>query len=176
MIARFAARFGRHQGGAAAIEVALIGGMLIVAGLNAVDVARYGYETSEVNAAAQAGAEAALAACDIAHTPATLNCAGLSAAVSTGLHSTRLAANVTLSGPITENYYCLDTSGVLQWAGPASAQPPNCGGIKNPGAGATPTLYLQVPAQFAFQPMFPGASLARSFPQKIVRTAWMRMA
>ena len=50
-------RFRRDQRGVAAIELALVGGLFILGGMSAVEVGRYAYETSEVNAAAQAGAE-----------------------------------------------------------------------------------------------------------------------
>jgi Flp pilus assembly protein TadG len=162
--------------GAAAIEFAMIGGVLIVASMNAADVGRYAYQASEVSAAAQAGAEGAAVACDLAHTPATINCSGLTSAVTTAIQSTRLGTSVTLNGAIAEAYYCLDTSGALQSAGAASSKPSDCSGVANAAVGATPTLYLQVKVTCPFQGLFPGLTAAKAFPASIDRTAWMRMA
>lgn len=162
--------------GVAAIELAVVGAVLVVGAMGAVDVGRYAYQTSEVNAAAQAGAEAALVACDVAHTPATINCPGLSSAVATAIQSTPLGSQVTLKGAISEGYYCLDTTGALQPAGSASSAPSSCSAVSKAAPGATPTLYLQVPVTYAFQSLFPSLSLTQSFASSITRTAWMRMA
>jgi Flp pilus assembly protein TadG len=168
-------RFGRDQRGVAAMEFAAVGTVFLIGALNAIDVGRYAYETSEVNAAAQAGAQAAFVACDANHTPATLNCKGLNDAVTTAIQSTGLGSNVQL-GAIAEGYYCLDTGGLLQTAGTATAKPSDCSAIQNAASGATPTLYIQVQATYAFQPLFPGLTLAAQFAPSIARTTWMRMA
>jgi hypothetical protein len=168
--------FRRDQKGIAAIELALVGGLFAVGFMNVADVGRYAYQTAQVNAAAQAGAQAALTACDMAHTPATLNCPGLTAAVTTGVQGTSLGDQVTIDGAVAENWYCLDTSGVLQWASPANLKPADCSFIANPAANATPSLYLQTPVTFKFQPLFPGLTIAKTFMSSIKRTAWMRMA
>ena len=169
-------RLGRDERGTAALELAAVGGVFILGAMSAADVGRYAFQKAEVNAAAQAGAEAALVACDLAHTPATQNCSGLNNAVSTAIQSTQLGSNVALDGAIGEAYYCLDTSATLQLAGSVDAKPSDCSGISNPAAGATPTLYLQVHVAYGFQPLFPGLTLAQSFAAQIKRTAWMRMA
>jgi hypothetical protein len=144
--------------------------------MNAADVGRYAYETSEVNAAAQAGAEAALVTCDLDHTPATLNCPGLNSAVSTAIQTTPLGSQVTLNGALAEGYYCLDATGALKSVAAADAKPSDCSALGNPAPGATPALYLQVRVTYPFQPLFPGLTVARSFAASIDRTAWMRMA
>jgi Flp pilus assembly protein TadG len=172
----FLKRFWRDERGAAALELAAVGTLFIIGGLNSVDVGSYAYQTSEVNAAAQAGAQAALLACDLVHTPATLNCPGLTGAVTTAVRSTRLGSQATLDGPITEGYYCLDTSGALQFASPASSKPQDCSAIANPASSATPTLYLQVRVTSSYQPLFPGITVTQGFASSIKRTAWMRMA
>jgi hypothetical protein len=169
-------RFARDERGVAAIELAAAGTFFILAGMTAVDVGRYGYETSEVNAAAQAGAQASVVACDLTHTPATLLCPTLTGAVTTAIQSTRLGASVQLDGAITEGYYCIDTTGQLQLAGPAAKPPADCSGIPNAAAGVSPALYLQVHVASVFQPLFPGLSIAQTFAPSIKRTAWMRMA
>jgi Flp pilus assembly protein TadG len=168
--------FIRKDGGVAAIEMALIGGLFFIGMMNATDVGRYAYEASEVNAAAQAGAQAALKACDVAHTPATINCPGLQSAVTTAIQTTPLAANLTIDGAITEGYYCLDAQNNLQLAGPAGSEPANCSGVANANPQAAPTLYLQVPVTYTFRPLFPNLTIAQTFAPAIKRTAWMRMA
>jgi Flp pilus assembly protein TadG len=172
----FLQHFRHDQRGVAAVELAIIGTVLIVGMMSVVDVGRYAYETSEVNAAAQAGAEAALVACDLAHTPATLNCPGLTNAVTTAIQTTSLKSQVTLNGAITEGYYCLDKTGALQQASSASSKPSSCAAVQNAAPGATPTLYLQVPVTIGFQPLFPGLTLAQTFAPSVTRTAWMRTA
>jgi Flp pilus assembly protein TadG len=172
---RLLQRFAGDRRGVAAIEFAAVGTLFAIGAMNAVDVGRYAYQTAEVNAAAQAGAQAAFATCDTNHTPATLNCSGLNAAVTAALQSTGLGSDVSL-GKISEGYYCLDTSGALKLAGSASAKPADCSGVTNPAGGATPILYLQVQATYPFQALFPGVTVADKFAASIVRTTWMRMA
>ena len=172
----FLNRFKRDERGVAAIEMAGVGAFFILGAASVTDVGRYAYQTSEVNAAAQAGAEGALVACDVAHTPATLNCSGLTSAVTTAIQSTGLGSNVTIDGQITEGYYCLDNNNNLQLAGPANNEPADCTGVANTASTASPILYLQVPVTYTFQPLFPGLTLAQVFAPAIKRTAWMRMA
>jgi len=168
--------FVRAEDGAAAMEMAFVGGMFIVGAMSAADVGRYAYQTAAVNGAAQAGAQAALVACDLDHTPATTNCTGLTNAVTTAVQTSSLGDKVSIDGAITEGYYCLDTANVLQKAGSVSSKPSDCKGVANASASASPTLYLQVPVTYTFQPLFPGLTLAQTFPATIKRTAWMRMA
>lgn len=167
-------RFGRDTRGTAAVEFGGVGLLLMVAVMNGADVGRYGYQTSEVNAAAQAGAQAAAVACDLAHTPATLNCPELNQAVSTAIQSSPLGSDVTLKGGLAEAYYCLDNSGALKRVAAANSKPADCSAVNN--TAAVPTLYIQVPVTYTFQPLFPGMTLAQSFAPTIERTAWMRMA
>jgi Flp pilus assembly protein TadG len=167
--------FGKDEGGAAMIELALVGTFLTACVLNVAETAHYAYQASEVNAAAQAGAEAALNACDTAHTPATINCAGLNAAVTTAVQGTSLGSQVAINGAITEGYYCLTTAGALQKAGEASDKPADCSGVQN-NTGGSPILYLQAPVTFTYQPIFPGLTIVQTFAAAITRTAWMRMA
>jgi Flp pilus assembly protein TadG len=176
MMTRPLRRFGRDQRGIAAVEMAMVLGIFAVGFMNATDVGRYAYQTSQVNAAAQAGAQAALNACDMNHTPATVNCADLNSAVTTAIQTTTLGSQVTIDGGISEGWYCLDATGKLQLAGSVMAKPTDCSGIASPAANASPVLYLQVPVTFPFQPLFPGLTLAKTFTSTIKRTAWMRMA
>jgi Flp pilus assembly protein TadG len=169
-------RFLRHQGGTAAIELAGVGGLLIVAALNTAEVGRYAWQATQVTQAAQAGAEAALVTCDTNHTPATLNCPGLNNAVTQAIQGTRLGSHVMLNGPITEGYYCRNTSGGLTKVSGASDKAVDCSAAADAASGADPALYLQVNVALIFQPMFPGLTVASGFREEITRAAWMRMA
>jgi Flp pilus assembly protein TadG len=168
--------FRRDQRGVAAIELAVFGTIFVFGAMNTVEIGRYAYQTSEVNAAAQAGAEAAIVACDLTHVPATLNCPALNVAITTAIQTTPLGANITLDAPTSEGWYCLDTTGALKLASAAGAQPSDCSWISNPAPGATPALYLQVHVTYTFQSLFPGVTLAQTFAPSIKRTAWMRMS
>jgi Flp pilus assembly protein TadG len=172
---RILRRFIKDQSGVAALEFAAAAAFLIVGGMNVADIGRYAFMTSEVTSAVQAGAQAAAVACDVDHVPATIDCPGLNTAVQTAITSTRLGSQVTLNGPITEGYYCLNTSGGLVYAATASSAPTDCTAVPKAAASATPTLYLQVHVQTPFDPLFPGLTLAQSFTTTISRTAWMRM-
>jgi hypothetical protein len=167
--------FLRDDDGAAAIEFAGVGTLLILGAMNAVDVGRYAYTAADVNHAAQAGAEAAIVVCDLDHTPATQNCTSLQSAVTTAVQSTRLGTYVQLHGPINEGYYCRTTAGSLAYAGPVDDAPNDCSGVANRATGAEPTLYLKVNVQHIWQPLFPGMTVAQTFNPYIHRTAWMRM-
>lgn len=173
---RLLRQFFRHTGGAAAVEAGMVGSLFIIGAMSAADVGRYAYQTSEVNAAAQAGGQAALVACDVAHTPATTNCPDLKSAVAVAIQSTHLAAAVTIDGALSEGYYCLDSHNALKLAGPAGNKPSDCSSVPNARSDAVPTLYLQVPVTYTFQPLFPGLTLAQTFAPAIKRVAWMRMA
>lgn len=173
---RLIQRFRRDQRGVAAIELAIFGTVFVLGAMNTVEVGRYAYQTSEVNAAAQAGAQAAIVACDLNHVPATLNCPALDGAITTAIQTTPLGANVTLDAPTSEGWYCLDTTGALKLASAAGAQPGDCSWISSPAPGATPTLYLQVHVAYPFEPIFPGLTIVKSFAPSIKRTAWMRMS
>jgi Flp pilus assembly pilin Flp len=173
-VGRWISRLRADERGVAAIEMSLIGSMLAIAMMNAVDVGRYAFEASEVNAAVQAGAQAAYVACDPTHTPATLHCPELTDAVTEAIEATRLGSGVTLKAPITEAYYCVDKDRELQRVSAASAKPANCSAVSN--ASGVPTLYLQVQVTREFEPLFPGLTLAGTFTKAIERTSWMRMA
>lgn len=173
---RWTARFRRDERGVAAVEMGLIGAFLIVGVLNAIDVGRYAFATGEVNAAAQAGAQAVYVACDPEHTPATLKCSDVEDAVTAAIEATHLGSGISLKEPVTEAYYCLDKTRELQRVASASSKPLNCSGLATATAGAMPTLYLQVVVSHDFQPLFPGLTLAETFEPEIVRTSWMRMA
>lgn len=168
------AKLARAEDGNAAVELALVGALLAACLMNVAEAAHYAYQASEVNAAAQAGAQAALNACDEAHTPATLNCPPLSNAVTTAIQSSSLGRQIVLEGSIAEGYYCLTPTGALQRVSDASRKPIDCSAAKN--TQASPTLYLQVPVTFTYEAIFPGLTIVNTFATPITRTAWMRMS
>ena len=173
-VARFLTRAARDERGVAAVEMALVGGLLATAMLNVVEVSRYAYVTTQVSAASQAGAHAAIVTCDPTETPATTNCPALATAVSTAIHGSSLGSQVSLHGAIAEAWYCVNPStGALQQVAAAGSPPDDCSAV-----GSTtedPALYLRVETQYSYQPIFPGLTIASTFSSTIVRVAWMRM-
>jgi len=75
----FLRRFARNERGVAAVEMAMIGGLLTGALMNVAEVGRYAYLTTEVSAASQAAAQAAIITCSTDRTPVTTNCPAVAA-------------------------------------------------------------------------------------------------
>jgi Flp pilus assembly protein TadG len=163
--------------GTAAIEFA-IGALALVFGVvNAIDVGYYEYQRMEVEYAAQVGAQTAWKFCsDVSHQlPATVNCTGLTTAITTAIQSTSLGTHVSLaSGSPTEGYYCAQTSGALEAEGSLSAKPTDCSAAGSPGV--NPGDYIQVAVTYPYSPMFPTMSvMGASGITSITMTAWMRL-
>lgn len=169
----FIRRFGRDRRGVAAIEMSLVASAFAAALLNAVDVGRYAYVLMEAEQATQAGAQAAFVTCDSAHLPATQNCPMLTSAVTTAIQNTTLGSAVSLNGPVSEAYYCVNGSGVLTYAAGVNSKPSDCSGFGNPSG--APGLYVQVSTTYHYSPIFGSFSIARNFPATVNKTAWMRM-
>ena len=87
--------------GVAGVEFALIGGFLCLAVVNVADISIYLYKRMNVENAALVGAMSALKACDTTELPATVNCPGLTAAVTAAIQSTSLGSAVTLSSAVS---------------------------------------------------------------------------
>lgn len=166
-------RFAGDERGVAAMEGALIGAVLVAALFNVVEVSRYAYVTTQVAAASQAGAQAAIMTCDTQKTPVTINCPGVAEAIDLALQGTSLGDAVERAPNLQEGWYCVNAQGVLQWMSAAAAKPANCAAAGMPDG--LPSLYLQVQVSYAFEPIFPGLTLTEAFPATIARTAWMRM-
>jgi Flp pilus assembly protein TadG len=165
--------FRRDNKGVAAVEFALIAGVAVYAVLNAVDVGLYLYQEMEVENATQVAAQAAWQACGPSQLPATANCPGLNAAVSTAVQSTSLGAKVTLQGgAASEGYYCVNASNALQWVSSVASKPANCQAAGTPSF--QPGDYISIQTSFAYAPLFPG-SIAQTFPTPIARSALMRL-
>jgi TadE-like protein len=168
--------FCRDTRGVAAIEMALAGMMLILAVLNVVDVGVYGYKKMQVVNAAQVGAQAAWKNCPLSsQLPATQNCPGLNAAITTAIQSTSLQTAVKLaSGYPQEGYYCVNGSGVLQAVGSLASPPANCSAAGN--ANVAPGDYVQVGVTYSYASIFPNLTvMAALHISSITTTSWMRL-
>ena len=165
-------RIWKDERGVAAVEVALVSTLLVTALFNVVEVGRYTYIASQVSAASQAGAQAALVTCSATQTPVTSNCSALAAAITTALRGTTLGAGITQQGGLTERWYCVNSAGVLQDMTPADNKPSNCSAA---GGSGLPGLYVTVRAAYTYQPIFPGLTIVAALPATVSKSAWMRM-
>ena len=130
----------------------------------------------EVENATEVAAQAALKTCGSGSTlPATTNCANLLSAITNAMQSTSLSTAVTLqNGSPSEGYYCINASGALQYVSDvASPKPADCSAAGMPAL--QPGDYLQVQTTFTFRSIFPGLSVANTFPSPINRLAMMRL-
>lgn len=167
-------RAAADQRGAAAIEMALIGGILSMAMINVVEVWRYAHSATQVAAASQAGAHAALVKCRPTETPVTINCPTVTNFVTTAVEGGTLGANVRLKGAIAEGWYCINPeTQALTYIAPPQDKPSNCADGGDPSE--RPSLYVRVEATYAYQPIFPGLTVVQNFTPTIDRAAWMRL-
>jgi Flp pilus assembly protein TadG len=174
--ARAARALAGNRRGAAGIEFAMIASALVVAVFNVIDITRYAYADMEVNDAAQMGAQASWQTCPMTQIPATVNCPGLSAAVTASVQSTSLGTNVSVaSGYPTEGYYCVNGSGALVYVAAVTAtKPTDCSSVDN--ASATPGDWVQVEATYTYAPLFPALNIATTFPTTVTASSMMRLA
>jgi Flp pilus assembly protein TadG len=164
----------RDVRGLASIEFAFIAGFLCYALLNVTDVSIFLFDQLELNNATQMGAQAAWATCDLNHVPATNKCPGMNAAITTAVQSTSLGTNVTVaSGYPAEGYYCVNTSGALQWVSDVSSPPNNCSAAGD--ASTIPHDYVKVQTTFSYAPLFPGLSVGSALPANVTATSWVRL-
>jgi Flp pilus assembly protein TadG len=165
----------RDVRGLATIEFGMIAGFLAFAVLNVADVSSFLFDELQVNEATQMGAQAAWAACDLNHVPATLKCPALNDAVSTAVQSTSLGNSVTLvAGFPSEGFYCVNAGGTLQYMADPSSPPNDCSAAGN--GGVPPADYVEVQTTYTYTPIFGGASVASLLPATITSTSWVRLA
>ena len=146
--------------GAAAVEIAMTIGLLLIPLMGAFDIGLYVFQRMQVEGAAQMAVQSAFNACGqgIYASPLITNCPGLSAAVSNGAHSTSLGSNVSVTST-TEGDYCVDgTTGQLTTSG--------C---------ATTGHYLKVVVSYSYSPLFPAVPVANVLGATMVRSHYMRM-
>jgi Flp pilus assembly protein TadG len=159
--------------GIVGIEFALIMSALCFLLLNAVDVARYAWIRTQVENAAQVGAQAAWKTCDPSKLPVNPNCPTLATKVTAAVQSTSLGDKIQLQEAPSEGYYCLNTSNTLQYVGTAATPPANCA-----AAGRTDVLpgdYIRVDVTYPYKPLLGGLSVAGLLTTPITETALMRL-
>jgi Flp pilus assembly protein TadG len=173
-LTRLVAAIRRDQRGVAAIEFGLFLIFLSLGLANVADVSIYIYQRMQAENATQVAAQAAWKACDLSMLPATINCPGLATAIQNAVQSTSLGTRVSLtSGSPSEGYYCVNSSNALQYVSNVSSKPADC-----TAAGMSslqPGDYIQVQTTFSYAPLFPGLSVASTFPTPINRTAFLRL-
>jgi Flp pilus assembly protein TadG len=168
-------KFAKDRKGLAAIEFAFVAGALCLSVLNVSDLAIYLFDDMQVKNAAEMGAQAAWAACDLNHVPVTIRCGGYTTAVTKAVQSTSLATSVTLqSGSPQEGFYCVNSGGTLQYVADPYNPPADCTAAGTPGN--QPGDYIKVQATYTFTSLFPGISVASALPATMTSTAWMRLS
>jgi Flp pilus assembly protein TadG len=167
-------RLRRDARGLAAIEFALIASFMAMAVLNVVDISVFLYDRLQVANATQMGVQAAWQACDLNHLPVTTKCPAMSAAVTAAVQSTSLGTDVTLqSGYPTDAYYCVNTSGALQYVSDYATPPDDCTVAGN--SAVAPAEYVQIQTTFTYTPIFTGLSIVSILPATITSSAWVRL-
>ena len=162
--------------GTSAIEFSFFAGLLSFAMLNVTDISVYLYKRMEVENATQMGVQAAFKTCDPSngYLPATTSCPGLTTAVTNAIRSTSLGNAVQLqSGSPFEGYYCVNSSGSLQYVSSVTQKPADCSAAGT--AALQPADYIRISTSFAYSPMFPGVSVAGTFATPITNTAMIRL-
>jgi Flp pilus assembly protein TadG len=163
------------KSGLATIEFSFLVTFLAFSLLNVSDIAVFMFDKIQVNNATQMGAQAAMAACDTNHLPVSVKCPSMNTAVTIAVQSTSLGTNVTIqTGYPSDGYYCVNTSGALQYMSTVTAPPNNCSAAGN--AGTAPAEYVQVQTSYPYTPIFPGLSVASVFPAAITATSWVRLS
>jgi Flp pilus assembly protein TadG len=161
------------QRGVAAIEFGIFSVFLALALANVTDVSIYIYQKMQAENATQVAAQAASKTCST-KLPATTNCPALLTAMNNALQSTSLGSAVTLqTGSPTEAYYCINTSNALQYVSDVSSKPADCTAAGMPAL--QPGDYIQVQTTFTYKSLFPGLSVASTFPTPINRAAFLRL-
>src|SRR5262249_18347506 len=153
---------------------AVFAGIISIGMLNVTDIAVYVYQRMQVEYATQAAAQAAWHTCPLSQLPATTNCNNLDTAVPNAVKSTSPGTRLTLqSGSPAEGYYCVNSSGVLQYMADVNHKPTDCSAAGS--AGVAPADYIRISTTFAYSPMFPGITVTGAFTTPITRTAMMRL-
>jgi len=182
--------------GAAALEIALWLGFLLVPLLNVVDVGYYCFQAIQVRDAAQASVQAALQLCSPHGLtfPAVSNCTGLNSALTAAAQSTSLGTNVSISSG-SEGYYCMTTSATLVQVGSGGGAiniksgdtAPNANGnaeCSSFDSGKTTQFagndnnsgdYISVTTSYTYKPLFNDLTVTTFLTSPITSTAIMRL-
>jgi Flp pilus assembly protein TadG len=161
--------------GVAAIEFSFFASLLCFGLLNTADIGIYIYKRMELENAAQTAAEWVLTNCSPNSLPATTKCANLTSNITNAMQSTSLGNQITLaSGSPAEGYYCVNSSNALQYVSSVSNPPPaDCTAAGMPSL--QPADYIQITAQYAYAPLFPGITVASAFTTPITKTSLIRL-
>lgn len=166
----------RDERGLAAVEFALLAGMLVTVMLNGIEVSRFYYSQMQMQNATQMAVQAVWKVCDAdAKLPATIRCSARTTAISNALQSTSLGSAVTLqTGSPTEGYYCVSSAGVLTSVAAANvARPVDCSSV---GSSSTrPKIYIRIAAQYTYAPIFRAITIGSVLPTDITSTSTMRL-
>jgi Flp pilus assembly protein TadG len=163
----------RRRSGVAALELAVTVPILMLLVSNLYDFGAYIVDRMQVANAGQIGAQAVWQTCDPSQQPATTQCPNMMSALTSAVQSTSLGNNVSLApGSPTEAYYCINSSGVLQFMGNSSSRPADCSGAGM--ASAQPGDYITVQVSYTYSAQFP-LSLASTLPTPIVMTSTVRI-
>lgn len=166
-------RFRRDVRGAVAAEMALVSLLLVGLLAQGLDFGWYVYCTMQVKMAAQAAVAQAASSCTTAaQLPATTNCAGVTAAMTSAAQQVSLGAKISMAAP-TEGYYCNNTAAAnaLTSKGAIGSKPTDC----SPYSADTPADFISVQTSYTFKPLFPGLSAMSAFAGPITAQAWMRL-
>lgn len=162
--------------GTAAIEFSFFVGLLSLGMLNMTDVSIYLYQRMEVENASQMAVQAAWKTCNPNNyqVPATTKCPGLMTAISNAVQSTSLGTSVSLqSGSPAEGYYCVNSSGALQYVSDVSSKPADCTAAGMPSL--QPGDYIKITTKFSYAPLFPEITVAGKFTTPLTKTSMMRL-
>jgi Flp pilus assembly protein TadG len=189
-------RLGRSDEGAAAVEFALVLGLLTVPLLNVIDLAKYAFDAMQTQNAAQMGAQAAASNCNSLNLmPASTQCLSSNStnsisfysAVNQGIQETQLGSAVKLSGSqIVEGYYCsskssniLTLSGTAGYATNSTSLAPSTTATNCNAAGGdsktAPVDYVKVSVSHSYTSIFPLVSVVALLPKPMTATAYARL-
>jgi Flp pilus assembly protein TadG len=177
LLSQRVATLGSDQRGASALEFALFAGILGFGLLNTADITIYIYQRMQVENATEMAVQAAWKACDPSqgYLPATTSCPALTTAVTNAVQSTALGNKVSIAaGSPTEGYYCLNSSGELQYVSAVTSNPPADCSVTGL-SGQQPADYIQITTSFSYAPLFPGVTVASAFTSPIVKIGMMRL-
>jgi Flp pilus assembly protein TadG len=175
---RHLSAFGARSRGAAALEFALVVGLMTLPALNIVDLAVYAFDEMQTHNAAEMAAEAAYNDCNITDDlPAMSKCTAtqsqwkisFSQAVSSGIQESTLGNSVSVNSD-SEGYYCSTTTNTLV---AVTSTTQTCSGYADPSA--PPGDYVLVTAQYSYTPIFHNMTVTSLLPSTITKTVWIRM-
>jgi len=197
-------QFVRGERGAAAVELALVLGLLTLPLLNVVDLAFYAFNWMQTQNAAQIAAQAAFSNCNTSNSlPAATTCYGSNSAnsltlydvVYQGAQESSLGSAVNLTNAqVADGFFCSTSANVLNAVGTVGyayndtglvgASPSNSNlapiGTTTCGAGyqdtaAAPGEYIQVTVNHTYTSIFPGMAVVALMPSVMTATAYARL-